>query len=252
MKTTRVHGIYKITNTINSKFYIGSAANLSNRFSCHKRDLKKNQHHNSHLQAAWNKYGGDAFTFEVLEVVPIKTDLVSREQFYLDTLNPTDNKIGYNVSKCATSSVGCTASPETRLRQSISAKNKFLKYPPLRGEEHPDAKLTWAIVDDIRARYASGENNQEELAEIAGVCRRYVGHILAGNAWIKEDTRPIIKPDTVTNSMKELIIDLIKSGRSRRSVVKETNVPDGKVRGILRNAGLMPKIIRKKKINVDS
>ena len=33
------------------------------------------------------------------------------------------------------------------------------------GEDHPQAKLTWKEVDEIRSLYASGEYNLRELAE---------------------------------------------------------------------------------------
>ena len=37
--------IYKITNTINSKFYVGSSVNTRDRFKRHKRLLKRGHHH---------------------------------------------------------------------------------------------------------------------------------------------------------------------------------------------------------------
>ena len=62
-------GIYQILNKLNNKIYVGSAVNLSNRWSTHKCKLKQNKHGSPILQNAWNKYGEDAFKFEVLEHV---------------------------------------------------------------------------------------------------------------------------------------------------------------------------------------
>ena len=45
----KICGIYKITNIVNNKIYVGSAINISNRFKTHKRLLKNNIHFNSHL-----------------------------------------------------------------------------------------------------------------------------------------------------------------------------------------------------------
>jgi len=88
-------GIYKITNIINGNIYIGSAQYLKARKTQHFQILKRNKHHSIHLQNAYNKYGKDAFVFEILEEHPIE-NLFSREQHYIDTLNPE-----YNILKTA-------------------------------------------------------------------------------------------------------------------------------------------------------
>lgn len=108
-------GIYKFTNTVNNKFYIGSAQNLRRRFFKHTNLLNKNSHHSLHFQNAWNKYGEDVFIYEVIEYCDEK-DLLLREQYYLDTLlfaqdyinskNSNFLELGYNVNPCATSRLG--------------------------------------------------------------------------------------------------------------------------------------------------
>ena len=62
-------GIYIIKNTINGKFYIGSAVNIKTRWSQHRHQLKHNKHGNRYLQRSWNKHGTENFVFEVLEYV---------------------------------------------------------------------------------------------------------------------------------------------------------------------------------------
>lgn len=69
-------GIYKITNVKNGKIYIGSAKNFKKRAYQHVSSLRNQRHQNKHLQASWNKWGEDAFLFEVLEVV--KGDKLAR------------------------------------------------------------------------------------------------------------------------------------------------------------------------------
>ena len=66
-----ISGVYKITNTINGKFYIGSSYDIEGRWDCHKKCLKGNYHNNPKLQHAWNKYGQNAFIFEILEFTNI-------------------------------------------------------------------------------------------------------------------------------------------------------------------------------------
>lgn len=63
----RISGVYMIKNIINNKIYIGQSSDIFNRWVKHKNFLKNNNHHNRHLQAAWNKYGEDAFLFSIIE-----------------------------------------------------------------------------------------------------------------------------------------------------------------------------------------
>ena len=111
----RVSGIYKFTNLINNKIYIGSSNNIPERYINHISMLKNNCHTSIHLQRAYNKYGINNFKFEILE----KCDdiaLTQREQHYLDTLlfaqeyiKSKDNrfiKLGYNIKPIAGSNRG--------------------------------------------------------------------------------------------------------------------------------------------------
>ena len=93
-----MQGIYKITNILNGKFYIGSSKNLVKRFYEHKLFLRNNTHTNTHLQNAWNKYGEENFKFEIIEVLEYEEDLLRVEQYYLDFLEPYNSEIGYNIA----------------------------------------------------------------------------------------------------------------------------------------------------------
>ena len=84
-------GIYQIENKINSKVYIGSSNNIKRRWQKHKALLRHNKHPNSHLQAAWNKYGEDNFIFSIIELCNIDS-LLDREQYFINTRNPEYNQ----------------------------------------------------------------------------------------------------------------------------------------------------------------
>lgn len=105
-------GVYKITCATNGKIYIGSALNLRRRKASHFRQLHKNKHENLYLQRAFNKYGEDAFTFEVLELVLIPEMLTAREQYWFDKLRPFDKR-GFNILSKAGSALGYKHTPET-------------------------------------------------------------------------------------------------------------------------------------------
>lgn len=75
--------IYKIINAINNKFYVGSAVNFDKRKKRHIWRLRRGDHINKRLQAAWNKYGEPAFVFVVVEEVADDADLLAAENVWL-------------------------------------------------------------------------------------------------------------------------------------------------------------------------
>lgn len=75
--------IYRITNMANGHYYIGSAESFARREWQHKYELRKNNHKNPRLQAAWNRYGEEMFVFEVLEDVPTDRTAFDIENTYL-------------------------------------------------------------------------------------------------------------------------------------------------------------------------
>lgn len=92
-------GIYKITNTINGKVYIGQSVDINKRLIRHRCNGIKNRHYTpeSHLYRAMHKYGIDKFQFEVLEECP-ESELNRLEMYYIKAYNSTDSEFGYNVT----------------------------------------------------------------------------------------------------------------------------------------------------------
>ena len=118
-------GIYKILNTQNGHFYIGSTVNFDSRWRRHKDSLMKNKHTNSHLQRAWNMYGKKSFVFEVVRICPLnKGILMFFEQHYLDKFWD-NNSLCYNVLRFAHSALGYRHSDTTRkIMSEIQKGNK--------------------------------------------------------------------------------------------------------------------------------
>lgn len=90
-------GIYKIENIVNGKIYIGSSNCIERRWSEHIKNLESNNHYNKHLQNSWNKYGKNCFNFSVIEYCQ-ESELLNREQYYIDNLKVLDDSIGYNIA----------------------------------------------------------------------------------------------------------------------------------------------------------
>ncbi len=95
MAKQKICGVYKITNRVNGKIYVGSSKNIYERWNQHKDKLRNNCHDNAHLQNAWIKYGENNFKFEIIEECDPNIQF-EREQYYLNTLNPFDDN-GYNI-----------------------------------------------------------------------------------------------------------------------------------------------------------
>lgn len=89
-------GIYRISNLIDGKVYIGQSTNLLRRLVRHKCDLKTNIHINKHLQSAWDLHGSNNFHFSILEECP-KEQLNERELYWMSHYNSINNKEGYNI-----------------------------------------------------------------------------------------------------------------------------------------------------------
>jgi group I intron endonuclease len=118
-----VSGIYAIENIINNKKYIGSAKNFKKRWYVHKSALNHNNHDNSYLQKAWNKYGVNNFIFSILEEVELDK-LIEREQYYIDLYDVCNRNKGYNLSPTAGNTLGFKFSEKSKLIMSLLKKDK--------------------------------------------------------------------------------------------------------------------------------
>ena len=92
--------IYKIINVINNKFYVGSAVNYEKRKARHLWRLRRGDHANKHLQAAWNMYGESAFVFAAVQEVTVDANLLAAENVWLHEHAGKD--YCYNIAMDAT------------------------------------------------------------------------------------------------------------------------------------------------------
>ena len=92
-------GVYKITNTVTGKFYIGSSRNIASRWSNHKYNA--NRKLNSMYQDM-KELGLECFKFEIIEECS-ENILTEREQYWINMLHPEYNRqkayTGINISQ---------------------------------------------------------------------------------------------------------------------------------------------------------
>lgn len=113
-------GIYIIENLINHKMYIGSSCNIIKRFRDHKSMLRRNEHHTSYLQHAFNKYGEENFDFRILIDCPVK-QLLFWEKKMFETYRCCEREFGYNLRPDPTTG---EHSEETRKKMSEAHTGK--------------------------------------------------------------------------------------------------------------------------------
>lgn len=161
-------GIYKITNQINNKCYIGQSIYLEKRLTDHKTYEWK-RHPELPLYKAFLKYGIKNFSFQIIEQCS-KEKLDQRERYWIKYYNSLVYNNGYNIKQ------GGYGNP---------------------GELHPNHKLTEKDVIDIRTRY----NNHERCKEVEKLYSDRIGHSGFSKIW-KGQTWKHIMPEVYSEQNK--------------------------------------------------
>lgn len=150
--------VYALTNTVTGERYIGSTRNYYARKSHHRTKLKRGIHINWKLQTAYDRYGADAFVFDILETVETG-DVRDVEQIYLN------DRPALNISYDAKAPMkgrkgeshprhGRTASEETKRRISEGIRSRPSYGQPIseeRRQKHRAIRLGTKVTEgDVR------------------------------------------------------------------------------------------------------
>lgn len=127
--------IYKITNNINNKIYIGQTIKErpTDRFSQHRYLARHSKQEKgiSYLHQAMAKYGVDNFTFEVIENIE-NDKLNEREQYWIAQYNSLVPQ-GYNLT------IGGEGTPEYSRPQTLEEREKRKQSNKQFYIDHPEA-----------------------------------------------------------------------------------------------------------------
>lgn len=207
----QVIGIYKITNKLNNKCYIGQSKDIYVRI---KKHLSKTYEVNSaqysfQIYQALRKYGIGNFKVEVLEECDADV-LNEREIYWIQYYDSFKN--GYNAT------LGGDYMPPSMSSEEIKAKRiaSFINNDHS-GEKHPRAKLSNEEVVHIRQRYIDGESvtdiykDYDALYPKIEQFRRIIfgrSYTKVGNIPQKSDIRYTNKNRTNGKIPKEIIIGI--------------------------------------------
>ena len=117
----RLFYCYKITNTVNSKVYIGITTDVRKRFVQHKLESNKN---NNPLYKSIRKYGFDKFNVSVIDTKETWTDICIVEISIIKKLNAMDRQCGYNLSSGGEGAYGAVRSEETKAKLRLAWKRR--------------------------------------------------------------------------------------------------------------------------------
>lgn len=220
-------GIYKITNILNGRFYIGSAKRFKERWVNHYSSLVRKKHHNKFLQNDFNKYGEKTFLFEIVEIIENSTteERRLREQFYIDqSFNDIEKKeLCFNLLKKTILKDGIWSSnPETTRNKMSEASKKRWNEPGYRDEVSKKMKKGWTKeARENASQRLSGEGNpmygkvtsEETKALISEASKKM---------WLNEETKQKIVDGLSDRTKKQWQDEEIKE-KMRAAIKKYKN-----------------------------
>lgn len=197
-------GIYKITNIINGKTYIGQSVNIEKRFKTHKTNAfnKKNKEYNKLLYRAFRKYGIENFIFEIIEECP-KEMLNEKESHYIKLYNSNIN--GYNLTNGG--------------EYEIFGQ---------KGEKHNNHKLLEQDVYNIREDY----NNHKYYLDVYNNYKHKINFSGFVKVW-KGETWKEVHYDVYTQENKDYYIfqrNSHKGSKNGRALLTEEDVVEIRIR----------------------
>lgn len=202
--------VYKATNLVNNKIYIGlTTGMLNDRKSKHKYDAE-NKNSNSVFHKAIRKYGWDNFKWEVIDRTRSKRKLVEKEIYWISQYDSLiENGNGYNM----------TLGGDGRL----GSNGHF-------GESHPNATLTEQDIVEIKYLLVQGFNCAE-IAKKFNVDRTNISSIANEKTWghIEVDNWSQFvnmgkRGRKLCESKAVKIKDLLVAGVPRKEIASQFNV----------------------------
>ena len=155
--------IYKITNQINDKIYVGQTIRpIQQRFARHINDAVNNVI-DTHFARAIRKYGPENFAIELIDVAETQSELNEKEQLWIHKLNATNPQYGYNetdaIFKCGGNTYQSKTDKELAIIGEKLRKSKL-------GKDNPHSRAVKCLNE---------KTNQELFFSCVKDCKEYFG-----------------------------------------------------------------------------
>lgn len=219
--------IYKITNLINNKIYIGQTIEYDERVRHHKQTAfrKNSKERNRPLYKAIRKYGIENFKFEIIDNANSIEELNKKEIYYIKIYDScVDSGKGYNLDKGGKNG---RKSEETKRKIGEAQVGKLNHAYGKRGGDCHNAKkikniTTGKVYNSMLDCAIEEYGDKKYLKQISRVCninsnrQSYKGNVYRllddnGNI-IEKNTTPINEPFS-----RVMVIDLL-SGKIFNSI----------------------------------
>ena len=223
-------GIYKITNVLNKKIYIGQSLDLYRRITHgYMQKLPNGNCHNKLLQRDWNIYGKDYFNFEIQELCE-KNELASKEDYWIKYYKSYNNLYGYNINAFGSESNKSQKSPEFLKKLSedmMGEKNPMFgkthtsKTRKIISESRKEKVYQFSLDGTFIAEYASTIDAEKATGIHRNIiCQSKIGNVGIGKngfLWIGEY-------DYLNSDIQEIIKDRISRHNATRCRVVQLDI----------------------------
>lgn len=140
--------IYKITNKVNKKLYIGQTTrSLVNRINDYKKGFG-----NDYLNNSINKYGWESFDFEIIDMGSTIDELNNKEIYYINKYKTTDKNFGYNMELGGNNKTPAISTIEKMSRSHLGKKQT---------EEWINKRISIAGTEDAK-KYGKKKTEEEK------------------------------------------------------------------------------------------
>jgi group I intron endonuclease len=158
-------GVYIIRCLSNRRAYVGQSIDIPERFHQHRCHLRSGDHPNPHLQAAWTKYGEDAFVFEVLASGKSHVERDYLEDLWLSRIKAEGTRV-FNIRPSSSTNKGVKFSAETKARISAKAVKQFATSDGRKkhSQTYRNSTAPLVLVDALGASHSF--DNPSEFARI--------------------------------------------------------------------------------------
>ena len=188
-----MYQVYKITNLINNKCYIGSSNDVERRFRQHKECAynEKDHHYNYPLMKAFREYGINNFNFEVIYNASDSLDMINKERYYIENFNSIV-PFGYNQTLHTDSP---TLDPTIAKKMSDTKREKY-------GKRVCEINQNHEIINTYNSLAEAADKTGLNRFKISCVCNG--SRHTTGNKIFRflDDNDNIIEPEYIGNASK--------------------------------------------------